>query len=101
MKKSRPGILVTVLCQPALARPLGDLLLEESSSLGLREHRVVRRVLERWSETRPTPLGPVQFKLARLPSGAVLARPEHDEIERLCREHALGRSEVLRRLALG
>jgi len=55
-------------------------------------------VLERWQETRSTPFGDVRFKVARLPSGALLARPEDDELRRLCTAHTLSRAEVLRRL---
>lgn len=101
MKKGRTGILLTVLCDAARARPLSDLLLEESSSLGVRQHRVERHVLERWQETRATALGDVVFKVARLPSGAVVARPEDDEVRRLCGERGIGRAEVLRRIAPG
>jgi hypothetical protein len=101
MKKGRPGLLVTVLCDEAHTLVLTDLLLEESTSLGVRQHRVSRRVLERWQETRPTSLGEVVFKVARLPSGQVVARPEDDELQRLTSEHDLGRAEVLRRLLEG
>ena len=99
MKKGRPGLLVTVLAEPAAARALTELLLEESSSLGVRQHRVARTVLERWQETRSTALGDVRYKVARLPSGEVVARPEDDELRRLAEQHGLGRAEVLRRLA--
>ncbi|MBZ0150916.1 MAG: nickel pincer cofactor biosynthesis protein LarC [Planctomycetes bacterium] len=98
MKKGRPGVLLTVLCEPAAAAPLTTLLLEESSTLGVRRHDVSRSVLERHAETRDTPLGRVVFKVARLPGGTTVARPEADEVARLCREHGLGRAEVLRRL---
>ncbi|HEX5054713.1 MAG TPA: nickel pincer cofactor biosynthesis protein LarC [Planctomycetota bacterium] len=98
MKKGRPGLLLTALCDEARAGPLTELLLEESSSLGVRRHRVQRAVLERWQETRETPLGPVEFKVARLPSGVAVARPEDRELRRLCEALGLGRAEVLRRL---
>jgi uncharacterized protein (TIGR00299 family) protein len=98
MKKSRPGFLITVLADAARSPELTRVLLEESTSLGVRQHSVSRTVLERWQETRPTALGPVVFKVARLPSGGLTARPEDDEVQRLCRELALGRAEVLRRL---
>ena len=98
MKKGRPGLLITVLCDDARAGPLVNLLLEESSSLGVRRHRVARTVLERWQETRDTACGPVVFKVARLPSGALLARPEDAEVQRLCKALGIGRAEVLRRL---
>ncbi len=98
MKKGRPGFLVTVLCCDARQAAVTDLLLEESSSLGVRKHRVQRSVLERWQETRDTALGPVVWKVARLPSGRVVARPEDDELRRLAAERGIGRAEVLRRL---
>ena len=78
--------------------PLETFLLEESTTLGVRRQRVQRAVLERWGETRDTVFGAVAFKVARLPSGVVTARPEDDELRRLCREQGLGRAEVLRRL---
>lgn len=99
MKKGRPGFLLTVLCDLPRSADVTALLLEESSSLGVRRHRVARSVLERWQETRATALGEVRYKCARLPSGEVVARPEDDCLQRLCREHGLGRAEVLRRLA--
>lgn len=98
MKKGRPGVLLTLLADVARAGPLETFLLEESSTLGVRRHRVQRAVLERWVETRATAFGPVAFKVAKLPSGVVSARPEDDEVRRLCREQGLGRAEVLRRL---
>jgi uncharacterized protein (TIGR00299 family) protein len=98
MKKGRPGVLLTVLVDDARLPALEALLLEESSSLGVRRHRVQRTVLERWNETRDGVFGAVRWKVARLPSGAVVARPEDDELRRLCRERSLGRAEVLRRL---
>ena len=98
MKKGRPGVLLTVLADEPRASSLETFLLEESSTLGVRRHRVQRSVLERWTETRTTPLGPVMCKVAKLPSGALVARPEDDELRRLCRELGLGRAEVLRRL---
>ncbi len=98
MKKGRPGWLLTVLCDAARSDPISTWLLEESSTLGVRRHIVERAVLERWIESRSTPLGAVQFKVARLPSGQVVARPEDDEVRRLGREQSLPRSEVLRRL---
>ena len=98
MKKGRPGFLVTVLCEEAREPEVVELLLEESTSLGVRRHLVTRHVLERWQETRATVFGEVVFKCARLPSGQVVARPEDDEVRRLAGRHGLGRAAVLRRL---
>lgn len=101
MKKGRPGVLLTALCEPARAAALSAFLLEESTTLGVRRQHLARDVLERWTETRQTPFGPVAFKVARLPSGAVVARAEDDELRRLCQQTGLGRAELQRRLHVG
>ena len=71
-----------------MGRPLAVLHVSDSE----------REVLERWTETIDTEFGPVQFKIARLPSGAELCRPEDDELRRLADSHGLGRRAVLARL---
>ncbi len=98
MKKGRPAWLFTALVELAEVEPVTRFLLEESTTLGVRRRNLERQVLERWTETRSTSFGPVQFKLARLPSGDVCCRPEDDEVRRLAAEHRLGRRVVLARL---
>lgn len=98
MKKGRPGVLLTLLVEPARVCQLRELLLAESGSLGLRERSWQRHVLERWQETRDTAFGPLQYKVARLPNGELLARPEADELARLCRTSGLTRAALLRAL---
>ncbi len=98
MKKGRPGWLFTALVNDAELGTVTQFLLEESTTLGVRRTQVEREVLERWTETIDTEFGPVQFKIARLPSGAELCRPEDDELRRLATSHGLGRRAVLARL---
>ena len=98
MKKGRPGWLLTALAPDAESAAVTRFLLEESSTLGVRRTRVSREVLERWVETLETEFGPVQFKVARLPSGEELCRPEDDEVLRLAEQHGLGRRAVIARL---
>jgi uncharacterized protein (TIGR00299 family) protein len=98
MKKGRPGHQLSFLVDEPRREALLTFMLQESSSLGFRMHRVERQVLKRWSETRQTPLGAVRFKVARLPSGQLLIRPEEDEVRRLAKETELGRREVRSRL---
>lgn len=101
MKKGRPGHVVHALVDGAARAPVVELLLEESTSLGVRCRAWEREVLERWSETLDTEWGAVRFKCARLPSGRVIQRPEDDDVSRLCAELGIGRREMLARLARG
>lgn len=98
MKKGRPGLLLTVLAEEAQRDALARLLLEESTTLGLRVQRVAREVVERWQETLESPLGPVRCKCARLPSGLVVRRAEEEELRRLARETGRSRREIVQLL---
>ena len=62
MKKNRPGILLTVLCEPRQLESVVDLVLRETTSIGVRireEHRIKAR---RRQITVNTPYGKVRVK---------------------------------------
>ncbi len=98
MKKGRPAYQVSALVDDACRLAVTNFMLEESTSLGVRLHRVQRQVLQRWQVTVETDLGPVLCKACRLPSGVELKRPEESEVLRLMVAQGLGRGELLRRL---
>ena len=84
MKKSRPGVLLSVLCRPADRDALVQLLLRHTSTLGVRETRWSRTVLARQVET----VDGIRRKTA---SGYGVAREkiEYDDLARYAREHGL------------
>jgi uncharacterized protein (TIGR00299 family) protein len=94
MKKGRPGVEVTVLCEPAATDAVARLLFRETTTLGVRFAYETRFELERWTELRDTPFGGVQVKCARLPDGTVKAAPEYES----CREVALSMGVPLSRV---
>jgi uncharacterized protein (TIGR00299 family) protein len=80
MKKGRPGIRLETLCTPELASSLEELLLNESSTIGVRRMAVERRALPR-SVRRVDVLGhPVSVKVVQLPSGRRRIKPEFDDV---------------------
>lgn len=79
MKKNRPGTMVEVLCSRDSANRLRELLLEHSTTLGVRETTVTRHSLPREMQTVETPYGKVRIKVATLPDGSVKGSPEHDD----------------------
>ncbi|WP_253995506.1 nickel pincer cofactor biosynthesis protein LarC [Myxococcus qinghaiensis] len=83
MKKSRPGHLLSALVEGGLRDTVVDTLLRESTTLGVRYHRVERQALERdWVEVE-TPWGRVRVKRG-LRDGAVLnAHPEFEDCRRV------------------
>lgn len=89
MKKNRPGVLLTLLARPADRDVLVRLLLEETTTLGVRVTASEREVLERRLITVNTPFGPIRVKLAGSKSA-----PEYED----CRAAARRAGVPLRRV---
>lgn len=94
MKKNRPGVQVQVLAPPELAPRMADLLLAETSTLGVRWHGVRRRVLERREITVETRYGPIRVKVAG-EGGQEHRQPEFDDCRRAAEEHGVPVRRVL------
>jgi uncharacterized protein (TIGR00299 family) protein len=92
MKKNRPGHLLTVLCEPALKSPLAELILEESTTLGIRFREEERTILPRVPISVRTRYGTVRVKLAKRPHGEITISPEYDD----CAEIASKKNVPLR-----
>ena len=90
MKKGRTGVQLTVLSSPDLAPALRELLLRETTTIGLRWRLENKMVLAREFAEVETAWGKVRIKIARWPSGAVAnASPEYENCRKIAREHAV------------
>jgi uncharacterized protein (TIGR00299 family) protein len=96
MKKSRPALTFSVLCQPEKESALAELLLRETTTFGLRRREVGKYALERTVEEIVTPLGAVRVKTGWLDGRRLKSKPEHDDLRRLAQAHALPLREVER-----
>ena len=83
MKKSRPGVLLTVLCATADADRFSELLLRETSTFGVRRHTAERRKLRREFVSVQTPRGEVTVKVGRLDGAVLQAAPEYESCRKL------------------
>jgi pyridinium-3,5-bisthiocarboxylic acid mononucleotide nickel chelatase len=94
MKKSRPGVLLTVLCPPHLLEECESILFEETSTLGIRRGFQVRSVLERRHEQVETIYGTVRIKIASRNQAILNAQPEYED----CREIAQKAKQPLKQI---
>jgi hypothetical protein len=78
MKKNRPGVMLSVLCEQPQVEPLADILFRETSAFGLRTEQVVRLKLERRFETISTEFGEVTIKLGLKNGEVVQVAPEFE-----------------------
>jgi uncharacterized protein (TIGR00299 family) protein len=94
MKKNRPGILLSVLSTPEQASHLTDLLLIETTTLGVRQYAVKRTALVRESVQVTTPYGEVTVKLACHQGRTLRGKPEYEDCKRLALEHGVPIHEI-------
>ena len=100
MKKSRPGVLLTVLCHEPEKDAVLRALFRHTTTIGVREASLRRHVLDRRVETADTPLGVVHTKIST-GYGASKRKWEYDDLARIAREKDLTLSEVRRLLEQG
>jgi pyridinium-3,5-bisthiocarboxylic acid mononucleotide nickel chelatase len=94
MKKSRPGILLSVLCAPDHASSCEALLFRETTTLGIRRTIQQRTILQRQVKTVATSLGSVRVKVAHHGDRLVNAQPEYEDCAQLARQHQIPLQEV-------
>ncbi len=86
MKKSRPGILLTVLCHPTEQQRCQDIIFRETTTLGIRVLPQQRFILDRTWESVDTLYGSVRIKLAYSPEKVLLnLQPEFEDCANLAR----------------
>ena len=94
MKKNRPGVMVSVLCDEAKIPALEDLLFRETATLGIRRYPVSRHKLKRQAIEVETPFGPVRGKLGWLGERPPTFSPEYDDCARIAAEQGIPLREV-------
>lgn len=103
MKKSRPGILLTVICHPESVANCEAILFRETTTLGIRISTQQRAVLQREIQQVETEYGVVRVKIAWTENEQqrVLSnvQPEYEDCAELARKHNMPWREV-NRLAL-
>lgn len=93
MKKGRPGVLLRVLCMPEQRDTMVEAIFRHTTTIGIREARLRRHVLNRTIETLDTPYGPVRRKTAT-GCGAKRSKLEYEDLARVARERGVSLSEV-------
>ncbi len=87
MKKGRPGVLLTVLCQPVDRKRMENILFQQTGTLGIRFREQERSVLKREFAKVQTPFGEVSGKVSYLPNGEIDFSPEYDDCKNLAERH--------------
>ena len=88
MKKNRPAITLSVLCQADKVAALRAIILTETTTLGVRHQTIERVSVPRSIETVNTPYGSIRVKVVRW-QDIERAVPEYDDCRRAAEEHGV------------
>jgi uncharacterized protein (DUF111 family) len=94
MKKNRPATMLSVLCSEEKKHQITELIYRETTSLGVREQRLLRDALARQVIQVSTEYGSIDVKIGMLDGKIVNAMPEYDQVQEAAREHGVPFSKV-------
>jgi len=89
MKKNRPGVTVSVLCDAATVPAVEQVLFQETTTLGIRRWQVARKKLRREKHQVNTPWGKVEGMLAWPGGNTPRFAPEYESCKRIADEKHL------------
>jgi pyridinium-3,5-bisthiocarboxylic acid mononucleotide nickel chelatase len=95
MKKGRLGTLLTVLCKPADAGPLQQLLFRETTTLGIRVREENRLILARETTPIETPYGLIHVKTGLWQGEEWNAAPEYEDCRQAAAAHQVPLKTVM------
>ena len=95
MKKGRPGLVVSALCDVARAEAVTAALLRETTSIGVRRVPVTRTERPRRMATVETSYGPIAVKISEGPFGPPQVKPEFEPCAEAARRAGVPVREVI------
>jgi pyridinium-3,5-bisthiocarboxylic acid mononucleotide nickel chelatase len=100
MKKGRPGIKMTVLCDERRKEVLMKIILRETSSIGMRYYEASRKTMQREIRTVDTEFGKIRFKFSTLGEEIIKVSPEYEDCRKIARSLNVPLIEIMKRLHL-
>jgi pyridinium-3,5-bisthiocarboxylic acid mononucleotide nickel chelatase len=95
MKKTRPGMLLTVLARTEDRDRITQLIFTETTTIGLRVRDEQRYVLPRRIITVQTQWGDIRIKLATLDGVVANCAPEYEDCRRVAAQHKIPLKHVM------
>lgn len=97
MKKSRPGIMMSVMCRSSKKEEMIRLIFRHTTTIGIRENISKRYTLHRTVDTLDTPYGEIRRKVSE-GYGVTRSKLEYEDLARASRESGKSISEIRREI---
>jgi uncharacterized protein (DUF111 family) len=95
MKKGRPGVILSAIVAPGDSIRLSELILRETTTLGVRRTETARIERPRRISQVTTRYGHIRVKLGQGPYGPAQIKPEFDDCARAAEQHGIPVREVI------
>ncbi len=95
MKKGRPAILLKVLCSNKYKKKLTDIILKETTTLGIRSYKVDRDCLERKEDVVSIHKGKIRVKISEKDGKPINIQPEYEDCRRIAKNIGMPLKEVM------
>ena len=95
MKKNRPGTMINVICAEPEKDAVIKALFKHSTTIGIREEKMNRYIMNRRVETVETPYGPVRCKISS-GYGVERRKYEYDDMTKIAKERDMSIQDVTR-----
>jgi len=86
MKKNRPATLLTAMCYEEKFKEIVDIILKETTSIGVRFQKIERFKTQRKIEIIQTKYGEVRIKIAKIKGQIVSKTPEYEDLKKIANE---------------
>lgn len=97
MKKSRPGILLSVMCHNSDTEQMLRLIFQHTTTLGVRENISRRYTMSRSIKSISTEYGEVRKKISE-GYGVTREKFEYDDLARIAREKGMNLADLVKRI---
>ena len=88
MKKNRPAYMLSVLCRESSIEAMEEIILTQTTTIGIRRYQTERTILERSEIQVETSYGPADVKVCAY-KGRKFFYPEYESIRRICTEQSV------------
>ena len=98
MKKNRPAIMLSVLCPGSLEKSLVEVILRETTTLGIRVRLASRYIAEREIVEIKSRYGRVRIKVKKLKGEILGISPEYEDCRRLAERSGIPLMDIYRNI---
>lgn len=95
MKKTRPATKISVLCKTSEELKFTDILLKETTTLGVRSFEVKKSMLDRKIELLDTKFGAIEVKSGIYDGQVIKVKPEYDQCKKAAEQNNVSLQEVM------